>query len=112
MPSRSYRRRSKRQKEYLQALSFFLVTVGSIAALIAYLWVYTEVDETLLALEIQHSTVEELTDEIQSLQSSIEYLQRADVISAKARTELNMRVARPESLVVYLDTPVSWGDGD
>ncbi len=100
---KKFHRRSKKQKEYLQTITFFLVTILSITGLITYLWVYTEVDETLMALEIQNSTVDELVDDIKELQSKMEYLQRADVIATKAQRELGMVTARPESITVYIE---------
>ena len=47
MPNRRKNRRINKHKEFLQTLSFFLVTVASIGGLIIYLWVYTEIDETM-----------------------------------------------------------------
>ena len=97
------KRNARKQKEFLQTLSFFAITIASIVGLIAYLWVYTEIDETLLAIEIQNSTAKELQNEVDKLQSKIEALSRPDVIAKKARKELNMVFTQPETLQVVID---------
>ena len=50
MPIRNHKRRSKRNREFFQTLLFFSTTILSIAGLIAYLWVYTEIDENIGAM--------------------------------------------------------------
>lgn len=97
------RRRSRKKQELLQTLTFFSVIFALIFGLIGYLWVYVEVDETLLNIEIQKKTVRVIDDEIKELRNKIEVLSRVDVISRKARSELDMVPARPETLIVYLD---------
>jgi hypothetical protein len=42
------KRSTRKQKEFIQTLSFFAITIASIVGIIAYLWVYTEIDETLM----------------------------------------------------------------
>jgi len=74
-----------------------------IGGLIAYLWIYTEVGETLTALEIQRTIEIELVDEIKSLRSKSDYLRRVDIITKKASSELSMVLANPETLAVYVD---------
>lgn len=96
------KRASKKQKEFIQTLVFFAITILSIVGLISYLWVYTEVDETLLAIEIQESTVKELLNDIKELESEIESLSRADVIASRAKTELNMVSTQPETLAIQI----------
>jgi cell division protein FtsB len=78
-------------------------TLGIISCLIIYLWVYTEIDETLLAIEIQNSTANELQNEVNELQSIIESLSRPDVIARKAQKELNMVFTQPETLQIAID---------
>ena len=63
-----------------------------------YLWVYTEIDETLLVIEIQNSTAKELQNRIYELKSQIESMSRADVIAKKAQDELKMVFTEPETL--------------
>jgi cell division protein FtsB len=69
-----------------------------ISCLIMYLWVYTEIDETLLVIEIQNSTAKELQNRIYELKSQIESMSRADVIAKKAQDELKMVFTEPETL--------------
>jgi cell division protein FtsB len=98
------KRMSKRARDLIQSLIFFSSTFGIISCLIFYLWVYTEIDETLLAIEIQNSTAKELQNEVNELQSKIESLSRPDVIARKAREELNMVFTQPETLQIVIQT--------
>lgn len=84
----------------IQSLLFFTTTILTICGLIAYLWVYTEIDESVLSIEIQRSTANELKNEIEELDSIIESLKRADVISKRASKELKMVNTDPETLIV------------
>ena len=97
------KRISKKTKSMLQSIIFFISTIGIISCLILYLWVYTEIDETSLFIEIQTSTVRELENEIYELKSSIESLNRADAISKRAKKELKMIFTDPETLNIVLD---------
>ena len=97
------KRMSKRARDLIQSLIFFISTFGIISCLIFYLWVYTEIDETLLAIEIQNSTASELTNELQELKSEIESLSRPDVIAKRARAELNMVFTEPETLLISIN---------
>jgi len=97
------KRRSRRSRDIIQTLVFFGVSALAVVGLIAYLWVYTEVDETLQAIEIQQATLAELEDDIKSIQSRVEYLSRADVIAQRARNDLGMITTQPETLTVFVD---------
>ena len=97
------KRMSKKAINILQSIIFFFSTITIISCLIVYLWVYTEIDETLLALEIQSSTAEELKNIIDELKNDIESLERADVIAKRAQNELKMVFAEPETLRVTID---------
>ena len=82
------KRISKKTRDVIQSLIFFTSTMAIISCLIMYLWVYTEIDETLLAIEIQNSTAKELQNGIHELNRQIESMSRADVIAKKAQDEL------------------------
>ena len=97
------KRLSKKAINILQSIIFFLSSVTIISCLIVYLWVYTEIDETLLAIEIQNSTAEELQNIIDELNNEIESLERADVIAKRAQNELKMVFTEPETLRVTID---------
>ena len=97
------RRISKKTKNILHSLFFFTSTIALISCLIIYLWVYTEIDETILSIEIQNSTAEELQNSIGKLKSDIESLSRADVIAEKARNDLKMVFTNPETLRIEMD---------
>ncbi len=97
------RRMSKHTLNILQSLVFFTSTLAIIASLIIYLWVYTEIDETILAIEIQNSTVLELQNNIDEIKNDIESLNRADVIAKKAKKDLGMVFTEPETLRIKIE---------
>ena len=97
------KRMSKKTQNLFQSIIFFGSTILVISCLITYLWVYTEIDETLLFVEIQTSTVRELENEIYELKNSIESLNRADAIARRAKKELKMVFTDPETLNVFLN---------
>lgn len=98
------KRISKKTRDVLQSLIFFTSTMAIISCLIMYLWVYTEIDETLLVIEIQNSTAKELQNGIHELKSQIESMSRADVIAKKAQDELKMVFTEPETLRITVTT--------
>ena len=100
---RKRKRRSVKNGNFIQGLLFFLCTVGSIVCLIFYLWVFKEIDESLLAIEIQNTTERELKNEIDEIKNKIEKLSRSDIITYKARNELGMIMAVPETLIVTMN---------
>ena len=97
------KRNARKQKEFIQTLSFFGIAIASIVGLISYLWVYTEIDETLIAIELQKATREELNNTIKDLQNDIALLGRVDRVTDKARKELGMVFATPETISVYIN---------
>ena len=97
---RKIQRRSIKTGNFMQGILFFLFTIGSIVCLIVYLWVFKYIDESMLAIEIQNTTARELKNEIDELKNKIEKLSRSDVITYKAKEELGMIVAVPETLIV------------
>ena len=106
------KRRSKKNKEFLQTLLFFLTTIISIGGLIAYLWVYTEVDENMLGIEIQTQVVKELQNTVKELKMDIANLSSSARISSFARNELNMIPAEPETLMIYIENKLFTNDLD
>ena len=97
------KRMSKKNQNLLQSIIFFGSTILVISCLIIYLWVYTEIDETLLFIEIQTSTIRQLENEIYEIKNSIESLNRADAIAKRAKEELKMVFTDPETLNVFLN---------
>ena len=87
----------------MQGILFFLFTIGSIVCLIIYLWMFKYIDESMLAIEIQNTTSRELRNEIDELKNKIEKLSRSDVITNRAKEELGMVVAAPETLVIAIN---------
>ena len=97
------RRRSIKNGNLIQGVLFIICTIGSIVCLIFYLWIFKEIDESLLAIEIQKTTERELTNQIDEIKNKIEKLSRSDIITSRARKELGMKMAIPETLIVALD---------
>ena len=93
----------RKQKQLIRSLIPFTMVVVVISGLIAYLWISSEVDETLNELEIQQSIVVELNDDINILKDDIEYLERIDVLTARAMNELGMVFTAPETISIYVD---------
>ena len=97
------KRRSKKNKEFLQTLLFFFTSILSIVGLIAYLWVYTEVDENMLSIEIQMQVEKQLQNTVKELKMDIAQLSSSGRISNFARNELKMVPANPETLTIYIN---------
>ena len=68
-----------------------------------YLWVYTEIDETMLTIEIQNQVTKELDNSLKELKMEVLSLSRSDRISSVARKELNMVPAQPETLMIFIN---------
>ena len=99
-------RRSIKKTNFMQSILFFLFTIGSIVCLIIYLWIFKYIDESMLAIEIQNTTARELKNEIDELKNKIEKLSRSDVITRRAKQELGMVVAVPETLTVAISKQI------
>lgn len=97
------KRRSKKNNEFVQTAIFFLSAIFSIAGLILYLWVYTEIDETVINIETQKQVSKELKNSLNELEIEISRLSRGDRISNFARKELGMIPAKPETIMIYID---------
>ena len=100
------KRRSKRIRDLIQGFLFFLSTIGTISCLILYLWVFKEIDESLLAIEIQAPTARELSNEVNELTSKIDQLSRPDIIKSREGKELGMVIDKQETLVITLDKSI------
>jgi len=93
----------RKQRQFLRSIIPFTIVVVAISGLIAYLWISSEVDETLNELQIQQVTVVDLNNEIGNLKDDIEYFQRVDVLTARAKNELGMVFTAPETIAIYVD---------
>ena len=60
----------------------------------------------MLAIEIQNTTARELKNEIDEIKNKIEKLSRSDVITRRAKQELGMVVAVPETLTVAISKQI------
>jgi len=100
--TRSKAKQRKQQKLMRSTLPFIIIGLA-ITGLIGYLWTYTEVDETLKELDLQQVAIVELNDEISKLKSDIEYFSRVDILTARAKNDLGMVFAPPETIAVYVD---------
>ena len=93
----------RKQRQFLRSILPFTVVIAAISGLIAYLWISSEVDETLNELEIQQAAVVEINNDIGNLKDDIEYLERVDVLTARAKNELGMVFTAPETIAIYVD---------
>ncbi|MEE9166497.1 MAG: hypothetical protein V3U24_03410 [Candidatus Neomarinimicrobiota bacterium] len=100
------KRRSKKQREFINSLLFFVVSLLSISGLLTYLWVYNEINIT----ERESSALEKIRTNLAAqnvdLRSQIAGLMRVDRITEIAESKLNMVTPEPETLVVFIDYAV------
>ena len=68
-----------------------------------YLWIYTEIDQTVINIETQKEVSRELKNSLNEIEIEISRLSRGDRISRVARTELDMIPAKPETIMIYID---------
>ena len=97
------KRRSRKNNDLIQTVIFFSSSILSIAGLIIYLWIYTEIDQTVINIETQKQVSKELRNSLNELEIEISRLSRGDRISRVARTELGMVPAKPETIMIYID---------
>jgi len=97
------KRRSRKNNDLIQTVIFFSSSILSIAGLIMYLWIYTEIDQTVINIETQKEVSKELKNSLNELEIEISRLSRGDRISRVARTELDMVPAKPETIMIYID---------
>ena len=69
------KRNARKQKEFIQTLSFFGIAIASIVGLISYLWVYTEIDETVINIETQKQVSKELKNSLNELRKKYEQIE-------------------------------------
>jgi len=97
------KRRSRKNNDLIQTVIFFSSSILSIAGLIMYLWIYTEIDQTVINIETQKEVSKELKNSLNEIEIEISRLSRGDRISRVARTELDMVPAKPETIMIYID---------
>jgi len=95
--------RSRKNNDLIQTVIFFSSSILSIAGLIMYLWIYTEIDQTVINIETQKEVSRELKNSLNEIEIEISRLSRGDRISRVARTELDMVPAKPETIMIYID---------
>jgi cell division protein FtsB len=93
----------RKKKQIFRSIIPFVIVVATISGFIAYLWISSEVDETLNELELQQAAVVDLSNNINDLKDDIEYLERVDVLTALAMNELEMVFTTPETIAIYID---------
>jgi len=96
----------RKQRQFLRSIIPFSLVVVAISGLIVYLWISSEVDKTLNELQIQQVAVVEINSEISNLLDEIEYLQRVDVLTSRAKNELGMVFTAPETIAIYVDESI------
>ena len=93
----------RKQRQFLRSIIPFTIVLVTISGFIAYLWISSEVDETLKELEIQQAAVVNLNNDIGNLKDDLKYLERVDVLTARAKNELGMVFTAPETIAIYVD---------
>ena len=98
------KRRSLKNREYFESIIFFSFSILSIFGLIMYLWIYTEIDQNMLAINTQKKVKNELENNLNELKMEISQLSRGDRISKYAKDELGMIPAIPETLIIEINS--------
>jgi len=100
------KRRSKKQREFINSLLFFVISLLSITGLLIYLWVYNEINIT----ERENVALERIrknaSAENVELSSEIAGLIRVDRITKIAKDELKMVTPEPETLIVFINPEI------
>ena len=78
------------------AIGFILLTIGSFAMMIGYVWLNNEVTATLNDISILNKELSKDRTAIDLLDAEIAHLSRSDRITLKAKNELNMVFPEPE----------------
>ena len=78
------------------AIGFILLTIGSFAMMIGYVWLNNEVTATLNDISLLDRQLSKNRTAIDLLDAEIAHLSRSDRITDKARNELNMVFPDPE----------------
>ena len=98
------RRQSLKNKEFFESIIFFSSSILSIFGLIMYLWIYTEIDQNMLAINTQKKVKNELENNLNELKMEISQLSRGDRISKYATDKLGMIPAIPETLIIEINS--------
>ena len=98
------RRQSLKNKEFFESIIFFSSSILSIFGLIMYLWIYTEIDQNMLAISTQKKVKNELENNLSELKMEISQLSRGDRISKYAIDKLGMIPAIPETLIIEINS--------
>lgn len=94
---------SRKQKQLLRSFAPYIFGIVFIAVLILYVWIYSEIDETLKEVEFLTASANELDDDINILKDDIDYLRRVDVITNRAINDLGMVFTAPETIEIFID---------
>ena len=77
-------------------IGFILLTIGSFALMIGYVWLNNEVTATLNDISLLDRELSKNLTAINLLDAEIAHLSRSDRITDKAKNELNMVFPEPE----------------
>ena len=67
-----------------------MTTMLSISGLIIYLWVYTEIDETMLAIEVQNQVTKELDNSLKEIWNSDKFKEIRKKHSSGNRNDISI----------------------
>jgi len=94
---------ARKQKQILKSTIPYILGIIFVAGTLLYLWMYSEIDETLQETEDLVLMENELRDDINILKDDIEYLSRVDVVTNRAMRDLGMVFTAPETIEIYID---------
>ena len=95
-------KRTKKRREFISSLLFFTITLLSISGLLTYLWVYNEINLTIMENNMLRKIAIKIETENKGFNSEIASLERIDRITNIAQNELKMVTPEPETLAVVL----------
>lgn len=104
MSKNKRKRKSMKQKEFINSLIFFITVITLVFGSIIYLWVHNETKLIERNNIVLMKTKQLLIEENRKLSGDIAGLMRADRITKIAEDELGLITPSPEKIVVLIDS--------
>tara|TARA_X000001036_G_scaffold366524_1_gene351340 strand:+ start:35 stop:370 length:336 start_codon:yes stop_codon:yes gene_type:complete len=103
MSNNKRKRKSMREKEFINSLIFFITVITLVFGSIIYLWVHNETKLIERNNIVLMKTKQLLIEENRKLNGDIASLMRADRITKIAEDKLGLITPLPEKIVVFID---------
>tara|TARA_A100001011_G_scaffold399892_1_gene510845 strand:- start:21955 stop:22290 length:336 start_codon:yes stop_codon:yes gene_type:complete len=104
MSNNKRKRKSMREKEFINSLIFFITVITLVFGSIIYLWVHNETKLIERNNIVLMKTKQLLIEENRKLNGDIARLMRADRITKIAEEKLGLITPSPEKFVVLIDS--------